>query len=148
MLCAEYGPVTVGWDGRRTYVNPAGCERRVDLETLVEQVSLDVADRRLLYLLGVPRGYVTTYKLYAEVVGTSPRGVGRLMAANPLPIILPCHRVVNSDMSLGGYTQGADVKRAILEFEGALCGGRPCRVVKPAPVADVGEALRRSLGLS
>jgi methylated-DNA-[protein]-cysteine S-methyltransferase len=69
------------------------------------------------------------------------------MASNPLPVVLPCHRVVKSDLSLGGYTAGVEVKRALLAYEGALCGGRPCRVARPRPVEDWGMALLESLGL-
>jgi methylated-DNA-[protein]-cysteine S-methyltransferase len=147
VICSKYGPVVVGWDGARIFMNPAGCSRWVSLRELVGEVRLEGVDRRLLYLLGVPRGYVTTYKLYAEVLGTSPRHVGRLMASNPLPVVLPCHRVVKSDLSLGGYTAGVEVKRALLAYEGALCGGRPCRVARPRPVEDWGVALLESLGL-
>ncbi|MEM4651516.1 MAG: methylated-DNA--[protein]-cysteine S-methyltransferase [Pyrobaculum sp.] len=147
MLCTRYGPVVVGWDGVRARVAPATCGRWVDLEAFVHSIELDNVDRRLLYLLGVPRGSVTTYKLYAEVVGTSPRHVGRLMASNPLPVVLPCHRVVKSDLFLGGYTGGVEIKKALLTYEGALCGGKPCRVVKPSPVSDVYSAVLQSLGI-
>jgi methylated-DNA-[protein]-cysteine S-methyltransferase len=147
VLCTRYGPVVVGWDGVRARVAPATCGRWVDLEAFVHSMELDNVDRRLLHLLGVPRGSVTTYKLYAEVVGTSPRHVGRLMASNPLPVVLPCHRVVKSDLSLGGYTGGVEIKRALLTYEGALCGGKPCRVVKPSPVSDVYSAVLQSLGI-
>jgi methylated-DNA-[protein]-cysteine S-methyltransferase len=147
VICSKYGPVDIGWNGSRIFINPAGCSRRVSLRELVDEVRLEEVDRRLLYLLGVPRGYVTTYKLYAEVLGTSPQHVGRLMALNPLPVILPCHRVVRSDLSLGGYTAGVEVKRALLAYEGALCRDKPCRVVKPRLVEDWREALLDSLGL-
>ncbi len=147
MLCTRYGPVVVGWDGVRTHVAPATCGKWVDLEAFASSIELDNVDGRLLYLLGVPRGSVTTYKLYAEAVGTSPRHVGRLMASNPLPVVLPCHRVVKSDLSLGGYTGGVEVKKALLAYEGALCGGKPCRATRPRPVSDVYSAILQSLGI-
>ncbi|ACB40217.1 MGMT family protein [Pyrobaculum neutrophilum] len=147
MICARYGPAAVGWDGVRTYVNPPRCSRWVELRDIVEELPLDRIDRRLLYLLGIPRGYVTTYKLYAEALGTSPRHVGWLMAENPLPVLLPCHRVVKSDMTLGGYAGGVELKRRLLEYEGALCGGKPCRIAKPRPVADIKNAILQSLGV-
>jgi len=112
-------------------------------------VPIEKADKRLLYLLSVPRGAVTTYSLYAEAVGVSPRQVGRLMASNPYPVLLPCHRVVYNNGGLGGYSGGGvEVKRALLEYEGALCGGKPCRIVKPHDVDDVVSAVMKSLGLS
>lgn len=67
----------------------------------------------------VPRGYVTTYKAVAEVLGVSPRFVAAALRANPRPIEVPCHRVVMSDRSLGGYSYGGpNVKRKLLEEEG------------------------------
>jgi methylated-DNA-[protein]-cysteine S-methyltransferase len=147
VLCTRYGPVTVGWDGAKTHVNPPACSKWVDIETFVYSIEVDGLDKRLLYLLSVPRGSVTTYKLYAEAIGTSPRHVGWLMASNPLPVVLPCHRVVKNDLSLGGYSGGVEVKKALLAYEGTLCGGKPCRVVKPRPVSDLYSAVLHSLGI-
>ena len=48
-----------------------------------------------------------------------PRDVGVMMARNPLPLVVPCHRVVASD-GLGGYGGGLDLKRRLLELEGVL----------------------------
>lgn len=74
----------------------------------------------------VPHGQSVTYGELAALSGTSvpARGVGAIMGANPVPIIVPCHRVVASD-GLGGYSggdrgQGLPTKRWLLEFEGAL----------------------------
>jgi O-6-methylguanine DNA methyltransferase len=65
----------------------------------------------------IPRGYVATYGGIAAVAGTEPRVVGRVMSTNPLYPIVPCHRVVGSDMGLVGYTgrQDPDALRAKLE---------------------------------
>lgn len=65
----------------------------------------------------VPLGYVTSYGSVAEAAGGSPRAVGRVMALNPFPLIVPCHRVVRSDFKLGGYGLGLDVKLEILRRE-------------------------------
>jgi len=70
----------------------------------------------------VPVGYVTTYGAVAEAVGGSPRAVGRVMATNPFPPLVPCHRVVRADMSVGGYGLGRDVKWDILQREERGCG--------------------------
>lgn len=65
----------------------------------------------------IPLGYVASYAAVAEVAGGSPRAVGRVMALNPFPLIVPCHRVVNSNFGLGGYGGGLKVKLAILKRE-------------------------------
>ncbi|MEM4701050.1 MAG: MGMT family protein [Candidatus Bathyarchaeia archaeon] len=65
----------------------------------------------------IPVGYVTSYGLIAKVAGGSPRAVGRAMALNPFPLLIPCHRVVASDLSLGGYGGGLKVKLEILRRE-------------------------------
>jgi methylated-DNA-[protein]-cysteine S-methyltransferase len=60
--------------------------------------------RRVLGCLSyVPVGYVTTYGALSKIAGGSPRAVGQVMANNPFPLLIPCHRVVKSDMSLGGF---------------------------------------------
>jgi methylated-DNA-[protein]-cysteine S-methyltransferase len=65
----------------------------------------------------IPIGYVSSYGAVAKAAGGSPRSVGRVMAANPFAPIVPCHRVVRSDFTLGGYGGGIDVKLAILKRE-------------------------------
>ncbi len=57
----------------------------------------------------IPVGYVTSYGNIAEVSGSEPRVVGRIMATNPLYPIVPCHRVVGADLSLVGYRGGKDL---------------------------------------
>jgi O-6-methylguanine DNA methyltransferase len=72
-------------------------------------------------LMQVPLGYITTYKALADVAGGGPRAVGQIMASNPFSPLVPCHRVVKSDFSVGGYgrslTTGAQVKRQFLQRE-------------------------------
>jgi O-6-methylguanine DNA methyltransferase len=70
-------------------------------------------------LLGIPYGETRSYKWLAEEVG-SPKGfraVGGANGKNPIPIIIPCHRVINSDGSLGGYSGGVWIKEWLLELE-------------------------------
>jgi len=62
-------------------------------------------------------GYVTSYGSVAKAAGGSPRAVGHVMASNPFAPIVPCHRVVSSDFTLGGYGGGLDVKIGILQRE-------------------------------
>ena len=67
--------------------------------------------------LQVPLGYVTSYGLIAKAVGGGPRVVGNIMASNPFAPIVPCHRVVKSDFTLGGYGGGLKVKVELLNRE-------------------------------
>ena len=73
-------------------------------------------------LMKVPAGKVVTYRALAKKAGSpgAGRAVGQAMAANPLAPIIPCHRVVRSDGSLGGYSAegGLALKRLLLEREG------------------------------
>ena len=71
-------------------------------------------------LCGVPRGEVWTYGRLARVAGGSPRSIGGAMGRNPIPIIVPCHRVV-AETGPGGYSGagGLVTKRYLLELEGA-----------------------------
>ncbi len=68
----------------------------------------------------IPRGRVSTYGLIAGRLGDTKaaRAVGNALATNPFPIIVPCHRAVKSDGSLGGFQGGPAMKRALLEREG------------------------------
>jgi methylated-DNA-[protein]-cysteine S-methyltransferase len=70
----------------------------------------------------VPYGQTTTYGTLAAKVGAprAARAVGTVMNRNPIPIVLPCHRVVGSNGSLTGYAGGLDVKERLLRLEGAL----------------------------
>ncbi len=65
----------------------------------------------------IPLGFVTSYGSIANVAGGSPRSVGNTLASNPFPLIIPCHRVVASNFSLGGYSLGLKVKCDILRRE-------------------------------
>lgn len=72
-------------------------------------------------LARVPYGQVDTYGHLASLVGRpkAARAVGTVMNRNPIPIVLPCHRIVGSNGSLTGYGGGLDNKRKLLELEGA-----------------------------
>ena len=68
-----------------------------------------------------------TYGMLASAVGSAPRAIGGACGANPIPIILPCHRVVAAGDKLGGYSgaAGVDTKIFLLELEGAPLEIRP-----------------------
>ncbi|MCL5808429.1 MAG: methylated-DNA--[protein]-cysteine S-methyltransferase [Deltaproteobacteria bacterium] len=76
--------------------------------------------RVLLAVHQIPRGRVMTYGGVAAIVGVAggARAVGNVMAGNFFPLIIPCHRVIRSDGSLGGFGGGLALKRALLEREG------------------------------
>ena len=68
---------------------------------------------------GIPYGEVRSYRWVAQRLGKpkAMRAVGNALARNPIPIIIPCHRVVRSDGALGGYALGLDWKRRLLDLE-------------------------------
>jgi O-6-methylguanine DNA methyltransferase len=75
-------------------------------------------------LLAIPYGETRTYADIAEAVGNpnACRAVGMANHRNPIAIVVPCHRVIASSGDLCGYGGGLDVKRKLLELEGALSG--------------------------
>ena len=76
----------------------------------------------LIKLSEIPRRKVTTYKNLGEKIGRDRayRAVGTSLAKNPFPIIIPCHRVIKSDLNVGNYSDGYDLKVKILKFEGVI----------------------------
>ena len=75
-------------------------------------------------LMKIPYGDVRSYKWIAEQIKNpkAARAVGGALGANPVPIVVPCHRVVNSGGGIGGYGAGVDIKKKLLEVEGELPG--------------------------
>lgn len=77
--------------------------------------------RRVLEVVsGIPRGEVRPYAWVAREAGSpkASRAVGSVMASNPVPLLIPCHRVVRNDGSTGNYAFGAEEKVGLLEGEG------------------------------
>ena len=70
----------------------------------------------------IPHGETMSYGALARALGTAPRAVGGACGANPIPLVIPCHRVVGAGGALGGFSGGAgcDTKRHLLALEGAL----------------------------
>lgn len=96
------------FDGERKRFNLSCCLSGTDFENRVWRALEDI-----------PYGETRTYKWIAEKAG-SPKGeraAGQALSRNPLPIILPCHRVIQSDGKLGGYSSGIEIKRRLLELE-------------------------------
>ncbi|MGC8961438.1 MAG: methylated-DNA--[protein]-cysteine S-methyltransferase, partial [Candidatus Bathyarchaeia archaeon] len=77
----------------------------------------------------IPRGYVSTYRDVASSIGCVKgwRAVGTALRNNPFPLLIPCHRVVRSDLTVGGYmgsyNEGTALKRRLLEKEGVKFRG-------------------------
>jgi len=67
----------------------------------------------------IPAGETRTYQWVARQTGNprAARAVGRVLAKNPLPVVIPCHRVIRKDGSLGGYTLGKRKKEVLLKQE-------------------------------
>jgi methylated-DNA-[protein]-cysteine S-methyltransferase len=97
----------------------AGRRRTFDVPLDLRLLS-DFTRRVLGATAQIPYGEVATYKEVAAAAG-SPRGsraAGNALGSNPLPIVLPCHRVLHSGGGLGGYTGGLERKRTLLAIEG------------------------------
>ena len=86
------------------------------------RLSADFSLRVLQELALVPYGEVTTYGALAARADRprAARAVGTVMNRNPIPIVLPCHRVVGANGSLTGYGGGLDRKEQLLRLEGAM----------------------------
>jgi methylated-DNA-[protein]-cysteine S-methyltransferase len=106
--------------------------RELDQYFAGERTRFDVTvDRRLIgdfarKVLGatarVPFGRTTTYGEVATKIGSprAARAVGNALGSNPIPIVIPCHRVLRSGGALGGYGGGVDRKQRLLRLEGAI----------------------------
>ncbi|HEX8053785.1 MAG TPA: methylated-DNA--[protein]-cysteine S-methyltransferase [Thermoleophilaceae bacterium] len=107
-----------------------GVRRELDEYFAGERRSFDVrVDRSLLgpfarKVLGrtarIPYGEVSTYAAMAAAAGSprASRAAGNALASNPIPIVIPCHRVLRSGGGMGGYTGGLERKAQLLELEG------------------------------
>lgn len=75
-------------------------------------------------IAAIPFGHTHTYGDLARYLGASPRAVGRACGENPLPLVVPCHRVTAGDGSLGGYSGhgGQDSKTFLLDLEARVSG--------------------------
>ncbi len=96
---------------RRSFTVPLALGRGTEFQRRVWKV-----------LQRVRYGRLRSYQWVAERVGGRryARAVGNAVGANPLPIVIPCHRVVGSDAALGGFSGGLPMKRRLLALEGTL----------------------------
>ena len=93
-------------------------------ENLIEKLSLDLRGTPFQLavwseLLKIPKGETLSYAQLAEKLGEpkATRAVGTACGTNPIPFLVPCHRVVRSDGSLGGFAFGLTMKKQLLERE-------------------------------
>ncbi|WP_316574232.1 methylated-DNA--[protein]-cysteine S-methyltransferase [Nocardia canadensis] len=98
-------------------------DRRRRVFDLPLDLSLSHGFRQLVqrHLPEIEYGHTRSYREVAELVGNpkAVRAVGTACATNPLPVVVPCHRVLRADGSLGGYIGGAQAKTTLLELEAA-----------------------------
>ncbi len=109
-------------DDIRDYLR--GHRPRFDHELELDGLS-DFSHRVLDVVSEIPYGTLRSYKWVAKQVGSprATRPVGQTLSRNPLPIVIPCHRVVNNDGTLGGYSGGGtDMKRRLIEIENGQIG--------------------------
>jgi O-6-methylguanine DNA methyltransferase len=125
---------TLEMTGKKPAFKPRGSDIARSLEAYFETGKQDYSQYKLSMdgmtafqkkvlktISKIPPGETMTYGEVAKAAGKpgAARAVGNVMAGNPIPLILPCHRVVASN-GLGGFTGGLDVKRKLLKLEGAL----------------------------
>lgn len=95
-------------------------ERHFDFDLPLAPAGTDFERRVWQGLKTIPAGTTLTYGGLAERLQTGPRAVGRACGANPIPILIPCHRVLGAGGSLHGYSGGGGImtKAALLRLEG------------------------------
>jgi methylated-DNA-[protein]-cysteine S-methyltransferase len=125
-LLAEHGDVPVlrsaALDAVRRALDAYFAARRFDFDVAVDLSDVPAFHRRVLDATArIPAGRVATYTQIAASAGSpkASRAAGNALHNNPVAIIVPCHRVLRSDGSLGGYGGGLPVKEWLLEHEGA-----------------------------
>ena len=98
----------------------AGTRRTVDF-TLDWRLSAGFRSTVLHHLPEIGYGHTASYAAVAQLAGNpkAVRAVGTACATNPLPVVVPCHRVVRSDGAMGGYLGGVEAKRILLDLEAA-----------------------------
>ena len=101
--------------------SPASAANSLSRSIFVARIS---KSRAGAHLLAIPYGETRTYADIARAIGKANafRAVGMANNRNPIAIVVPCHRVIASNGTLCGYGGGLDVKRKLLELEGALSG--------------------------
>ena len=130
-IVARYGPGVLRapkrLDGVKRELDEYFAGKRTRFELSVDLSALTPFQQRVLAATKrVPFGSVKSYAQIAARAGmpTASRATGNALGANPIPIVVPCHRIVGSDGSLHGYAGGLDRKRWLLELEGQALKAR------------------------
>lgn len=148
-------------DGKERFGDEATCAAIDDLAERITaclngetvKVPLDLADldgcgtfQRSVLLLEctVPRGRITTYGRIARKLGSGARAVGNALARNPFPLIIPCHRAVRADLSIGGFQGGTEMKKTLLAMEGIIVD-RSGRIAESNRVWDFASTDKEAL---
>jgi methylated-DNA-[protein]-cysteine S-methyltransferase len=121
---AEHNPVPLEEVRRQVDEYSAGKRQAFEFELDAEGPDFD----KLVWkaLSDIPFGRTTSYGAVAKTIGhpDAARAVGAANGANPIALIVPCHRVIGSDGSLTGFGGGLPLKRKLLEHEARVCGTR------------------------
>lgn len=93
--------------------------KRISFDLPLEPEGSDFQKRVWAALCAIPPGETCSYADIARTIGSAPRAVGGANRANPIPLFIPCHRVIAADGSLGGYSggDGPATKRYLLDHE-------------------------------
>lgn len=94
--------------------------KRREFDVPVDPAGTDFQKRVWQLVAAIPYGKTVSYGSIAQQLGSSARAVGAAVGTNPIPIIIPCHRVIGTDGSLTGYGGGLRLKIWLLRHEGAL----------------------------
>ena len=97
----------------------SGSRKKFNLPLDYSLMISDFQKRALNEVVNVPYGLTSTYGELSRKLDSSPRAVGRANAENPIPVIIPCHRIIGNDGNLRGYAGGIHLKEALLRLEKA-----------------------------
>ena len=92
-------------------------KKRMSFDIPINTTGNRQQQRVLSNILQIPYGKVVTYKELGLRNNIHPRAIGTFVKKNPIPIIIPCHRVLGSNGCIGGYSGGVELKKHLLELE-------------------------------
>jgi methylated-DNA-[protein]-cysteine S-methyltransferase len=121
---AEHDPEAPPLPETRRQLDDYLAGRRRDFDLPLDPVGTEFQSLCWQALQRIPYGETRSYSEQARAIGrpAAIRAVGRANHDNPIGVIIPCHRVIGANGSLTGYAGGLDMKRALLELEGAMTG--------------------------
>lgn len=135
VIAVLYGEKTGPWKNCRTALSDRTAEQLQEYfggKRRVFDLSLNpqgTAFQQAVWaeLRRIPYGETRSYRQIAAAVGhpAACRAVGAANHRNPIPILIPCHRVLGTDGSLTGYAAGLDIKKKLLELEGIFLSATP-----------------------